>query len=332
MSKVYIGVGHGGSDAGAVANGFRESDLNLSVAKACYDYLKSRGVDVKISRTKDVDVWIATKVKEANAFGADLALDIHHNAGGGDGAEVYYSISGGTSKKLAETILAEMGKIGQNSRGAKIKKNASGTDYFGFIRQTNMPSVLVECAFMDNKKDLAIVDTAAERVKMGEAIAKAILIVLGVADKKVTTIKSDKIVKGAVVSISKNAEYYDGTTIPSWVCNKNWIVKENPNGDRVVIDKSTDGKNSICSAISSKYLTVVSNGSVKKPTATTATIKEGSKVRVKSGAKTYTGGALASFVYKTTYTVLEKPQGNRVVIGLNGVVTAAINKNDLILV
>lgn len=156
-----------------------------------------------------------------------------------------------------------------------------------------------------------------------------------------TTTATSKIVKGTVVSIAKGAKYYSGTTVPSWVIAKNWVVKENPNGDRVVIDKSADGKNSICSAISSKYLTIVSGGSTStatttttaKPatTTTTATIKKGSKVKVKSGAKTYTGGSLASFVYKTTYTVLEEPKGDRVVIGLNGQVTAAVNKKDLTL-
>ena len=181
--KVYIGVGHGGSDPGAVANGLRESDLNLAVSKACYDYLKARGINVKISRTSDKAVWLTTRIKEANAFNADIALDIHHNAGGGDGAEVYHTISGGEGKKLAELILAEMQKIGQNSRGTKIKKNNQGKDYFGFIRQTNMPACLVECAFVDNKKDVKIVDTKAEQKKMGEAIAKACLVKLGVEEK-----------------------------------------------------------------------------------------------------------------------------------------------------
>lgn len=155
--------------------------------------------------------------------------------------------------------------------------------------------------------------------------------------KPTTTTTITAITKGTVVSIASGAKYYNGATVPSWVRAKNWIVKENPNGDRVVIDKSADGKNSICSAISSKYLTVVSGGATTSTTttttttATTATIKKGSKVKVKSGAKTYTGGKLASFVYKTTYTVLEEPNGDRVVIGLNGQVTAAVNKKDLTL-
>lgn len=59
------------------------------------------------------------------------------------------------------------------------------------------------------------------------------------------------------------------------------------------------------------------------------TFKKGDKVKVKSGAKTYTGGSLASFVYKTVYTVIEI-SGDRVVIGNGGVVTAAVRASDLI--
>jgi len=61
-----------------------------------------------------------------------------------------------------------------------------------------------------------------------------------------------------------------------------------------------------------------------------AEIKVGSKVMVKSGAKTYTGGNLSSFVYKTVYDVLQI-NGNRVVIGLGKAITAAVKKSDLIL-
>lgn len=63
----------------------------------------------------------------------------------------------------------------------------------------------------------------------------------------------------------------------------------------------------------------------------TAVIVKGSTVKVKKGAKTYTGGSLASFVYSGTYEVLEV-SGDRVVIGKNGVVTAAVNIKNLTLV
>lgn len=182
MAKVYIGVGHGGSDPGAVANGLKEKDLNLVVATYCTNYLKARGVSVKQSRTNDNEVWLEQRIKDANAFSATIALDIHHNAGGGDGAEVYHTKYFGKGHTLAKNILAEMEKIGQNSRGTKVKINNKGYDSFGFIRQTNMPAVLVECAFVDNKTDVQIVDTAKEQKAMGESVAKGILKTLGIKD------------------------------------------------------------------------------------------------------------------------------------------------------
>ena len=194
MAKsVFIGVGHGGSDPGAVANGFKEKDLNFAIALACQDELARHGVLTKISRTKDENDDLTERIKECNAFNPDLAMDIHNNAGGGDGCEVFYSIYGGTGKVLANNILAEVVKIGQNSRGAKIKKNSSGSDYFGFIRQTKAPAVIVECAFVDNKKDIQIIDTKAEQIAMGKAIAKGVLKTLGIHYKEeVKTEASDK--------------------------------------------------------------------------------------------------------------------------------------------
>ena len=183
MAKVYIGVGHGGSDSGAVKY-LVEKDVNLKMALACRDYLKAAGVAVKISRTTDRDSSITEKVTAANSWGADLALDIHNNAGGGDGAEVYHSINGGTGMRLADNILDELEKIGQNVRGAKtIQEN--GADYFGFIRLTDMPAVITEAVFVDNAADAAQADTDIECIQFGEAIAKGILKTLGIADKVV---------------------------------------------------------------------------------------------------------------------------------------------------
>ena len=182
MKKVYIGVGHGGSDPGATANGFKEKDLNLTIALACNEVLTNHGVSTKMSRTKDEDCHLEERIRECNAFNPDCAVDIHNNAGGGDGGEVFHSKDNAYDDALAQNILNEIIAIGQNSRGLKTKLIPStGQDYFGFIRSIKAPSVLVECAFIDNKKDLAIVDTPEEQKAMGIAIAKGILKTLGIA-------------------------------------------------------------------------------------------------------------------------------------------------------
>ena len=133
-----------------------------------------------MSRTKDEDDNISEEIRECNAYSPDLAVDIHNNAGGGDGGEVFHSYLGGEGKTLAENILAEIVKVGQNSRGVKIRKNANGKDYYAFIRNTTCPAVIVECAFVDNATDLEILATEGKRQKMGQAIAKGILKTLGI--------------------------------------------------------------------------------------------------------------------------------------------------------
>lgn len=175
MPKVFLGVGHGGKDSGAIGNGFSEKNLNLSIALACNEVLTRHGVTVMMSRTKDEDDSISDEIRECNNFKPDLAIDIHNNAGGGDGAEVFHSHIGGKGKVLAENILTEIVKVGQNSRGIKTRVNSSGKDYYAFIRETTAPAVIVECAFIDNPQDIQIVDNHDKQVKMGTAIAKGIL-------------------------------------------------------------------------------------------------------------------------------------------------------------
>ena len=210
--KVFLGVGHGGSDPGAVANGFNEKDLNLVIALKCRDELVRHGVTVQMSRTKDENDDLREEIRECNAFGPDLAIDIHNNAGGGDGAETYYYTGGGMSKTLAENVIAEITKTGQNSRGAKPNIVGGMKEYYGFIRETYAPAIIVECAFVDNKTDVKAIDTKAEQEAMGVAIAKGILKTLGIAYNAPTTTPtaSASVVAAGVVNginITRSTDY-----------------------------------------------------------------------------------------------------------------------------
>lgn len=182
--KVYLDPGHGGNQPGAVKY-VVEKDVNLVMSLACRDYLVANGVEVKMSRTGDTNTDISRSCKEANSWGADIAVSIHNNAGGGDGFEVYYGIGSDMSGSLglAKAIEVEVKAIGQNSRGCKTRKGSSGLDYYGFIRETDMPAIILEGAFVDNKNDVTIIDTKAEQQAFGYAYAKGILKYLGVADK-----------------------------------------------------------------------------------------------------------------------------------------------------
>lgn len=60
--KVFIGVGHGGKDSGAVKY-IVEKEYTLKTAQVVAEYLKARGVEYKLSRTADIDTDMNSKVK-----------------------------------------------------------------------------------------------------------------------------------------------------------------------------------------------------------------------------------------------------------------------------
>ena len=199
--KVFLDPGHGGSDPGAVKY-LRESKVNLVKGLACRDYLKANGVSIKMSRTTDKNTNLNSICAAANKWGADIAVSFHNNAGGGDGFEAYCSINGGEGRELAKCIEAEVKKIGQNSRGVKTKKGKNG-DYYGFIRMTNMPAVICEGVFVDNKTDVKIADTVAEQKEFGYAYARGILKYLGLPDNGISGKQDAKTTKKVTKAATK---------------------------------------------------------------------------------------------------------------------------------
>ena len=186
--RVFIGVGHGGSDPGA-AKYVVEKEANLVMALETKRILEANGVDVGISRTNDVTEDLADRIKEANAFAPDLAVDVHNNAGGGNGWEAIVQTNrySEESRKAATAIEKRVKEIGQESRGLKTKLNSSGTaDYFGFLRQTNAPALILEGFFVDNRSDAKDFDTVSEQKEMGRAYALGIMDHLGIAGKEAT--------------------------------------------------------------------------------------------------------------------------------------------------
>ena len=179
--RVFIGVGHGGKDPGAVKY-VKESEANLQMALGMKEELEKYGITVGISRTREEDDPLSEEIREANAFKPDIAVEVHNNAGGGDGFEVYCQTNGYKvqSMKLAQCIEARVKESGQKSRGLKTKLNESGTDYFGWCRQVQCPAVLCEGFFVDNATDSTDYNTAAKQQAYGKIYAMGVLDYLGI--------------------------------------------------------------------------------------------------------------------------------------------------------
>src|SRR5699024_7849276 len=171
MVKVFIDAGHGGSDVGAVANGLREKDLTLKIAKKIRNRLnKYSGVSVKMSRTRDS-----------------------------------YPTSSRRANKVQRSINNEVIKAtGWRNRGRK-KAN------FAVLRQTKMPAILTENGFIDTKSDADKLKSNSFLNKIADGHAKGIAKHFGLKKKKgssssSTSKKKSNKKKTTSKSISKMAD------------------------------------------------------------------------------------------------------------------------------
>lgn len=153
--KVFIDPGHGGSDPGAVANGIKEKDINLPVALKVQMILKARGIDVVMSRDTDRFLELREISAAANASGSDVFVSIHANSAspGAYGIETFYYEGKTASMNLANNVQTNVIK----STGAYNRKVK--TQDFHVIRETNMPSALVETGFITNVNEATLLKT-----------------------------------------------------------------------------------------------------------------------------------------------------------------------------
>ncbi|MFM1798719.1 MAG: hypothetical protein RLZZ117_997 [Cyanobacteriota bacterium] len=176
--RVVLDPGHGGPDPGAVGiGGLRETDVVLDVALQVAQLLQSRGVQVLLTRTSEVDVDLPPRVALANRSGADLFVSLHANALSMDrpdvnGVETFY-FQGGRAYELALSIQRQLMAVspGSPDRGARPGR-------FFVIRRTVMPSVLVEMGFVTGEIDAPRLADPRFRQNLAVAITKGILDVL----------------------------------------------------------------------------------------------------------------------------------------------------------
>lgn len=163
IKGIVIDPGHGGTDPGAVGNGFQEKDLALKISQYMYDQLKSLGIPVTLTRTADETLSPSERVKRVkDAYGNTsdvIVISNHINASGGntgaEGAEVIYALR--NNDTLAKNILENLGEAGQVTRKyyqRRLPSNPS-KDYYFMLRDTiNTTPVIVEYGFIDNQKDI----------------------------------------------------------------------------------------------------------------------------------------------------------------------------------
>ncbi|MGO0861856.1 N-acetylmuramoyl-L-alanine amidase, partial [Clostridioides difficile] len=175
----------GGSAPGVSGafGGALEKDYALNTSLATTEYLRSKGINVIMTRDTDKTLSLGGRTALSNSLKPDLFTSIHYNGSTnkqGRGVEVFYKLkdkNGGTTKTVATNILNRiLEKFNLKNRGIKTKvlPDDSTKDYLYVLRSNDMPAVLVECAFLDNASDLKLVNSPEKVKEMGTQIAKGI--------------------------------------------------------------------------------------------------------------------------------------------------------------
>ncbi len=163
--KIYIDQGHNPRDfnTGAEGNGFYEQDITYDIGVRLYNLLRANpNFDPRLSRPTESTVLgysnatsLSERVREANAWGADVFLSLHTNAATrseASGSEaLIYSNDSLVALGLAEDILEELNlTTGLRNRGVIERPGLY------VLRRTNMPAVLVEMGFITNPEDASL--------------------------------------------------------------------------------------------------------------------------------------------------------------------------------
>lgn len=170
---VVIDPGHGGKDPGAVSYlGYHEKEVNLKVAQKIAWILKKQGINVIMTRNNDTFIELNERAEIANRAGADLFVSIHHNSNRSrahHGFTVYIAPNASeASRRAGRLIERALGTTGLSSNGLRTN------DYRVLVR-TNGPAVLIECGYLSNPSEAALLYDGNFQNRLASAIAQAVL-------------------------------------------------------------------------------------------------------------------------------------------------------------
>lgn len=189
-TTVVIDAGHGGEDGGAVSSaGTVESGLNLAIALRLDAVLALYGVDTVLLRTEDVSLHdpdaqtlrekkasdLRNRAEMVEAIPNALLVSIHQNTYAGSsryrGAQVFYADaeSSGALAEHAQLIMRQALDPENTRQAAKLP----GAVYL--MDHITCPAILVECGFLSNPEEDALLRTTGYQTKLASALASALL-------------------------------------------------------------------------------------------------------------------------------------------------------------
>lgn len=167
---VVLDAGHGGTDPGAISvKGRKEKDFNLAVVLKVEALLKNnKNIDLVLTRSGDTYPTLSDRVKIAEKLKADIFISVHANSGApaASGVETYYTRNSSLelAKVMHKYLVKASGLTDRKVRYASLH----------VTRETTMPAVLLECGYLSNSKDEALLYSEAFQNKVAEGIVAGI--------------------------------------------------------------------------------------------------------------------------------------------------------------
>ncbi|MED1863207.1 N-acetylmuramoyl-L-alanine amidase [Fictibacillus nanhaiensis] len=168
-----------------------ENSFNKVVVKYLDQELRRHGFRTYMVAPTDADAPLSTRTRLANTRNVDLYVSVHANAAGGvwgkaEGVETFV-LPKGESKRIGTLIHKHLSEgTQQKDRGVK------DGSHLWVIRKTNMPAVLLECAFMDNMREAKLLLSDSFRRECATEICKGICEAYGVKYKDLNENKSEQ--------------------------------------------------------------------------------------------------------------------------------------------
>lgn len=161
---------HGGNDPGKVGvDQSLEKDINLAISKKLARYLELADVEVVMTRSEDKGLYSETDSRKKSAdmkarcslideAEPDLVVSIHQNSYHEEnvsGGQVFYYNGSVKGKKLAEILQKRFDYV----LGEKNTRQAKANDSYYLLLHVKSPIVIVECGFLSNYEEAALLNT-----------------------------------------------------------------------------------------------------------------------------------------------------------------------------
>lgn len=184
--------GHGGEDGGAVAeNGTTEKNLNLEIALVMGDIADLLGYPTALTRTEDTLLYdrygdltdytgkkktydLRNRLRFAEETGGAVFCSIHMNKfpdADCRGLQVYYSPNAEQSRSYA-ALLQSYARTFMDPENQRATKKATSAIYL--LHRMQSPAVLVECGFLSNPEECALLNTSAYRLRLASVLTAAL--------------------------------------------------------------------------------------------------------------------------------------------------------------